>query len=207
MTRMSSDPAACMSPEFHSALWISRTNDSSGAFSSGKPTETYSYVMGFSLIFMRVQGDAEADADRDGLASFLQERELEVGPSDDNTHHLTGPEGDLTFDGEWTDLHLDPLDQEKPVTGGIWHATLGADECTFIYDLCVAGRLCVFNPQGSPMFLVPGHTHRPAEMPDDVEPQEIAWVDSADELEAALNGDFENFVHYREQVTGETDHP
>lgn len=156
--------------------------------------------MGFSLTFMGMRGDTEVGADREGLARFLEQRGLEVGPSPDSTHHLRGPDGDLRFDGSWTDLHLDPLDQEGPVSGGIWHASLTDEECGFIYDMCVAGKMLIFNPQGDPLAVIPGRVLHPLDLPEEVEPGDTAWVDSAEELKDALSGNFERFVQYRDQV-------
>lgn len=104
--------------------------------------------MGFSVMFMRLECDTLIDPDREGIATFLRERGLEVAPSADGTHHLTGPDGFLEFDGRWTDLHLSPLDTEDRITGGIWHATLSDEECRFVHDLCVAGKMLVVNPRG-----------------------------------------------------------
>ncbi len=163
--------------------------------------------MGFSLNFMRIGPDAILDADRDGLAAWLAGRELEVAPSTDETHHLRGADGQLRFDGHWTDLHLDPLDREEPVTGGIWSATLSAEECAFVYDLCVAGRMLIMNPQGGPLLLVPGRTHEAADLPESIAASDIAWVDSADELAEALGGGFQRFVEFRDQVTGDASDP
>lgn len=156
--------------------------------------------MGFSLIFMRVKGNQELDADREGLAAFLAARKLTVAPSTDATHHLAGPDGELTFDGAWTDLHLKPLDHDGYVTGGVWHATLSDEECAFIYDLCVAGRMLIVNPQGDPQIVVPGRTHALADLAPDIPEDEIAWVDSAEELSEALSGNFEAFLAYRKRV-------
>ncbi|MFT4189283.1 MAG: hypothetical protein QM621_11955 [Aeromicrobium sp.] len=64
--------------------------------------------MGFSLIFMRCHGDDQLDADCDGLARFLDGRRLRLAPSDDGVHHLTGPDGDLAFDGRWSDSTSTP---------------------------------------------------------------------------------------------------
>lgn len=163
--------------------------------------------MGFSLIFMRVKGNQELDADRAGLAAFLAGHGLAVAPSTDSTHHLAGPDGDLTFDGDWTDLHLKPLDHQGHLTGGIWHASLSEAECAFIYDLCVAGRMLIVNPQGAPTMVIPGRTHALDDLDPDIPEEEIAWVDSADELSETLRGDFEEFLAYREHVLDEPDLP
>lgn len=149
---------------------------------------------------MRVKGDQELDADREGLAAFLASRGLAVAPSTDSTHHLAGPDGDLTFDGDWTDLHLKPLDHDGYVNGGIWHASLSDEECAFIYDLCVAGRMLILNPQGAPMMVIPGQTHALADLDPEIPDEEIACVDSAGELSEVLSGNFEKFLAYRKRV-------
>ncbi|KAB1655375.1 hypothetical protein F8O01_12180 [Pseudoclavibacter chungangensis] len=160
--------------------------------------------MGFSVMFMRLECDTLIDPDREGIATFLRERGLEVAPSADGTHHLTGPDGLLEFDGRWTDLHLSPLDTEGRITGGIWHATLSDEECRFVHDLCVAGKMLVVNPQGRPSYVVPGGNHRPEQIPDDGE-GEVAWVDGPDELRSALCGQFASFVRFRDQVVSGVD--
>jgi hypothetical protein len=156
--------------------------------------------MGFSLDFMRLGPDEVRDADREGLARWLDSRGLEIGPSNDAIHHLRGSDGPLTFDGHETDLHLSPLDQDGPVTGGIWHARLSPDECSFVYDLCVAGRMLILNPQGSPLLVIPRGSHAAADLPPSFEASEIAWIDSAGEMAEALSGGFERFLEFRERV-------
>lgn len=156
--------------------------------------------MGFSLMFMRVDRDGKGDADRQGLADFLLQRGLTVAPSSDSTHHLMSDHGYLAFDGHPSDLHLDPLDQEKPVTGGIWHAHLTGEECAFIYDLCAAGRMLIVNPQGNPLIVIPGRNHTPAELPDDVDRNDIAWIDSSNELVQVLSSGFAAFLEFKNRV-------
>jgi hypothetical protein len=79
--------------------------------------------MGFGLMFVRLKDPEMLDADRVGLAEFLASQGL---TSSDETGELVRiSDGEaLAFDGRWTDLHLDSLTQEEPVTGGIDHATL-----------------------------------------------------------------------------------
>ncbi|CAN5586477.1 hypothetical protein BH10ACT7_BH10ACT7_15240 [soil metagenome] len=153
-------------------------------------------------MFMRVGRTGTSDADREGLAGFLLQRGLAVAPSSDSTHHLISDDGYLAFDGYQSDLHLDPLDQEKPVSGGIWHAHLSDEECAFIYDLCVAGRMLIVNPQGNPLLIVPGHNHTPAELPDDVDVNDIAWIDSSSELAQVLSTGFAAFLEFKNRVIG-----
>lgn len=161
--------------------------------------------MGFSLMFMRVERDGKGDANRQGLADFLLQRGLVVAPSSDSIHHLASDHGSLAFDGHQSDLHLDPLDQEKPVSGGIWHAHLSDEECAFIYDLCVAGGMLIVNPQGNPLIVVPGRNHAPADLPDDVNLDDIAWVDSSTELVQVLSTGFAAFLEFKNRVVGASD--
>ena len=157
--------------------------------------------MGFGLYFMRLASQDVVHPDLHRLAAWLEYRGLHVAPSNDSTHHLAGPDGQLSFDGHWTDLHLDPLDQEEPVTGGIWHATLSRAECEFIYALCLVGRMLIVNPQGPPTYIVPERNHRRADLPSSGD-DDIAWVNNADELAQALTGNFAAFLEYRNQVVG-----
>ena len=109
--------------------------------------------MGFSLYFMRMKNDQQLDVDRDAIVSFLGQRGLQVSPL--SGHLVDGAGQALKFDGGYTDLTLDQLDQGEPLTGCIHHATLSAAECTFIYDLCAAANFLIVNPQGDPSYLVP----------------------------------------------------
>ncbi len=157
--------------------------------------------MGFSLIFVRVQGDEQRDADRDAVAVFLESRGLRAADSDGQGSLLVDADGQaLAFDGHWTDLHLDPLDQEAPVSGGIDHASLSDEETTFIYELCVAGGFLIANPQGNPTYLVPGANHAPEDVPD---PEDVGWVNSASDLRQALAGNFDDFRRWRNRVVGQ----
>ena len=123
--------------------------------------------MGFSLIFVRVQGDERRDADRDAVAAFLEARGLRAVDSDGQGSLLVDADGQaLSFDGHWADLHLDPLDQEEPLSGGIDHASLSEEETTFIHELCVAAGFLIVNPQGSPTYVVAGANHAPEDVPD-----------------------------------------
>ncbi|GAB2641356.1 hypothetical protein ABI214_00550 [Prescottella soli] len=149
--------------------------------------------MGFSLGFYRIDGGELVDPDREGIAEFLRVRGLRV-----EHRSLVDDDGAvLAFDGAWSDLYLDPLDQDGPLSGGIDHATLTAAECEFIYGLCVAGRLMVVNPQGDPMYVVPARNHGDEALPD---PEGTTWVDSPEELASALGAGFGEFQEYRCRV-------
>jgi len=155
--------------------------------------------MGFSLHFMHIEAGGETGgSDRDGLARFLDSRGLHL--SEDNLCcFLMNADGSaMTLDGHTTDLNLDPLNKEGEVSGSIWHAHLGREECQFIYDLCVAGGFLIVNPQGSPMFIVVNHNHEESDLPDVGELP--AWVESADELADVLGSPFDNFIEYRDRV-------
>lgn len=157
--------------------------------------------MGFSLIFVRVQGDEQRDADRDAVAAFLGARGLRSAESDGRGSLLVDAGGRaLSFDGYWTDLHLDPLDQEEPLSGGIDHASLSDEETTFIYELCVAAGFLIANPQGNPTYLVPGANHAPEDVPD---PEDVDWVNSSAELRRALAGGFDDFSEWRDRVVAQ----
>lgn len=158
--------------------------------------------MGFSLTFMRFRREQEIDADREGLASWLARHRLTLDRRFDTACPILDPDGaPLQVDGRARDLHLDPLDSPGIVSGGIWHAGLGIEECTVIYDLCIAGRLLVMNPQAPDVFVVPGRTHRPEDVPglaDGV----VGWADSPGELQAVLTDGYQGFLDYRDQVLG-----
>ena len=150
--------------------------------------------MGFSLSFFRVGDDRILDADREGLAKFLKTHGLHIRRVQDTGALFDTAENPLAFDGSWSDLRLDPLDQAAPVTASIGHATLSDAECAFIYELCVAGRMLIVNHQGGPLYVVPAGNHRAAAVPD---AKDTAWVGSPQELAAALGGLFTSFQEFR----------
>ncbi|ATI36360.1 hypothetical protein CPI83_29610 (plasmid) [Rhodococcus sp. H-CA8f] len=150
--------------------------------------------MGFSLYFMRIENDKGLDADRDAVVAFLDQRELRVHPSG---QLVDSQDQALKFDGVYTELTLDPLDQSEPLTGCIHHATLSTAECAFIYDLCAAAGFLIVSPEGNPTYLVPNRNHDPG----DVSVLEgVVWIDSAEELQQALFGGFEAFRRFVQQV-------
>ncbi|WP_219820119.1 MULTISPECIES: hypothetical protein [unclassified Pseudoclavibacter] len=153
--------------------------------------------MGYSLNFMRIEGGEHVDADRHELAAFLAARGLHVVP-DESTGALFDAGGQpLAFDGNWSDLYLDPPEQEAPLAGGIFHATLSEAELGFIFELCVAAGFLIVNPQGSPTYIVPAENHPPQALDD---PEDTAWVGNAAELRQALSGSFSDFVRFRDLV-------
>lgn len=155
--------------------------------------------MGFSLIFVATDGEEQRDADRSALAAFLAERGLHVEGEESSSPLFDATGAPLSFDGRVSDLHLDPLDQEGPLTGGIWHASLSDAECAFIHDLCAAAGFLIANPQGDPMYVVPVGTHTPEQVPD---LDDTAWVAGWAELQRALSDKFDDFRAYRDSVIG-----
>jgi hypothetical protein len=155
--------------------------------------------VGFSLYFMRIEHDRVVDADRAALAAFLGARGLRTVPGQPMGTVVDAGGAALSFDGSVSDLSLDPLDQGEPISGSISHATLSPDECDFVYGMCVAAGFLVVNPQGDPLYLVPGRTHEPAQLPD---PSDAAWVDSGAELATALGRGFEAFLDFKRRAVG-----
>lgn len=149
-------------------------------------------------MFARLKDPEMLDVDRVGLAGFLASQGL---TSSDETGELVRiSDGEaLAFDGRWTDLHLDSLTQEEPVTGGIDHATLTQDELSFIFHLCVAGKMLVINTQGAPLYIVPADTHDREDLPD---PDDAVWVNTPEELAHALGASFTDFTDFRDRVLG-----
>lgn len=153
------------------------------------------------MSFMRVRDGKAVDGDRDGARRFLSDRGLTVETRHETSAHLLTAEGNqLSIDGSWTDLHVNPLDGPHEFSGGIWHANMSVAECEFIFDLCVAAGFLICNHQGSPMLLVPKNNHGVDDLSQLVDDLSIAFVDSADEMRRALLGDFARFVTYRNQV-------
>lgn len=157
--------------------------------------------VGFSLHFLTLGDDDVVDADRVGLAAFLAAQDLHVRGEAGDSAIFDSSGRPLAFDGFQSDLHLDPLDQPDPVTGGIDHATLTACECAFIYGLCSAGRMMIVNPQGDPTYLVVGRTHSEGDVPD---PDDSVWVDSPEALARSLGAGFGEFRDFLRRVQGHT---
>ena len=53
------------------------------------------------------------------------------------------------------------LEEDEAMTAGTGHAHLTADECDFIFDLCILAGFMIVNPQGGPSFIIPRGTTRP----------------------------------------------
>ncbi|MGC0362773.1 hypothetical protein ABH922_000757 [Rhodococcus sp. 27YEA15] len=157
--------------------------------------------MGFSIYFMRVAQDRQLDADRDGIVDFLDRRGLHVVANPHGCSILDNEGVPVKFDGYHSDLLIDSLEQDKPLTGGIDHATLTNDECEFVYDLCVAAGFLIVNPQGSPTYVVPHRNHMPDDLPD---LDDTAWVESGSELSQALTGSFGDFRVFRNRVISQS---
>ncbi|WP_434278517.1 hypothetical protein [Acinetobacter sp. CE-15] len=163
--------------------------------------------MGFSLLFIRIKNQEIVDADRDGLARFLAENQLYVHTQVGSGALVDQNEKALAFNGYLSDLYLDPLEQSEPITGGIYHATLSEEECIFIYDLCVAGKMLIVNPQTNPMYLIPTTNHEQHNIPD---LNDAVWVNSAAEMLLVLSQGFNAFKVYKEKVMRQyhdKDHP
>ena len=158
--------------------------------------------MGFSLHFFNLGDGDIVDADRAGIEEFLTARDLHVEGEAGNSAIVDSSGQRLAFDGFWSDLHIDPLDQEDAVSGGIDHATLTASECAFIYGLCSAGRMMIVNPQGDPLYIVVGRTHSEDDVP---EPDDTVWVESPEELANALGSGLGEFREFLQRVQATQD--
>ncbi|MBZ4487828.1 hypothetical protein LQ938_12945 [Microbacterium sp. cx-55] len=154
--------------------------------------------MGFSLSFYPIDGDDLRADDRAQIMAFLDARGLTVDPETHGLYRVTDGVA-LAFDGAWTDLELDPLDQPEPLTGSLPHATLTEAECTFVFELCAAGGLMIVNPQGQPMYLGIRGVHTPEMFPD---PDDAVWIDSPAALASTLGGSFGDFQDYLGRVRG-----
>lgn len=152
--------------------------------------------MGFSLGFYPIQGSDLGDADREQLREFLANRGLGVHPDSSGLFHVANGEA-LAFDGAWSDLALDPLDQPEPVTGSLRHATLSEAECTFVVEMCTAGKLMIVNLQGDPMYLGITGIHTTEMFPD---PADSVWIESPAALASALGASFGDFQSFRSRV-------
>lgn len=167
----------------------------------------YTPDMGLSMSFMRIQPDKIVDANRTGIAQYLEARGLKVPAGQDSNGIVTLDERPLTFDGYWSDLRLDPLDKNGPLIGHISHATLTPEECEFIYGLCVAAGFLIINHPGNPLYVVPHHNHTPDDLPEHDELYDVAWVDNSVELSRALSGEMDAFREYRSRGLSEEPRP
>ena len=153
------------------------------------------------MSFMRIAPDQILDADRAGIAQFLERSGLRIVTGPHGNEIVTHDDDRLAFDGSWADLHLDPLDQSGPVTGHLSHATLSPEECEFVYALCAAGGFLVVNHQGGPLYVVPNRNHAPDDLPEHDDHDDVAWVDSSTELALALAG-VQEFRSFTRRVAG-----
>ena len=72
-------------------------------------------------------------------------------------------------------------------------------ELELIFDPCVAGKMLIINPQGSPGCIVLRGTHAP----EDVEDREDSvWVKNAEELAEVLAPSSSRFREFRNRVLG-----
>ena len=121
----------------------------------------------------------------------------------------------LNEDGSHVDIGgiLDPHfsdvleEEDKTMTAWLGHAHLTADECDFIFDLCVSAGFMIVNPQGDPSDIVPRGNHTVeqlraiTESMSEADPQQdIVVVNSGEELQALLAGTFQDFLEWRERV-------
>lgn len=103
--------------------------------------------------------------------------------------------------GSTIDFHFD-LSRDGHVGACVWHAHLGPEEIQLYYDLAVAGKMVVCNPQArGALYAVCGRTYGLDEIPGG-DPADVAFVDSAEELASYLRGDHERFLDYRRHITG-----
>lgn len=142
---------------------------------------------------MRIEPSRIVDADRTGVARFLELRGLTVAAGQTSGDVVAHGGEPLAFDGYRADLRLDSLDQDGPITGSLSHATITPQECEFVYDLCVAAGFLIINHAGAPLYLVPHGNHTPEDLPEHDELTDVAWVGSSVELSRALSGNAEDF--------------
>lgn len=142
--------------------------------------------MGITLLFMKVEDGDKVDADKAAVTSLLEQRGLRVLPGPDGGQIVTHDGQPLSFDGSPSDMFLGHLDDPDPLIGAISHATLTAQECEFVYDLCVAAGFLIVHVPGSPLYVVPERNHAPEDVPD---AGDAAWVASSTELAHVLSGE------------------
>ena len=160
--------------------------------------------MGFDLAFMRLRENGEVlDPDFASLEKFLTSEGLFVKESgfvgciDENDPQRVGS------------LQIKP-GEPGGTSGFLDHASLSNEELNRIFGLCAAAGWLIINPQAydpSPLMSVPARNHDERTMNG----LKVRWafVDSVEELEAALIGDFERFQEFKRSVVAgpEDDHP
>lgn len=162
------------------------------------PDHLHTDPMGFSLHWVATDGDETISGDRAGVEAYLASRGLHIAENDEP---VTADGKRIAFNGYDCDFHFDGLDHADDHFGAsVWHAHLLPEEIEFYFDIAVAGRLLIVNPQGDPMIIVCGD-YDPARLPS-VPAEEVAHVANAAELAAALEGNFQRFLDYKRQVTG-----
>lgn len=172
--------------------------------------------MGFALLLYRIDGDQHVESNRDGLNAFLKRRRMRMKifpPTDSDRSSsaiLLNEDGSHVDIGGILDLHFsDVLEEEdKTMTAWLGHAHLTADECDFIFDLCVSAGFVIANPQEDPSDIVPRGNHTAEQLraimesisSEAYQQQEIVVVNSGKELQAQLIGTFQDFLEWRDRV-------
>lgn len=157
--------------------------------------------MGFSLHFMRIKHEKEIGADKEGIQKFLKDRNLTIKP--DDTSFYDSNDKELEFDNYFSDIFLDGFDTES-ISAGIYHATLTTDECEFIYHLCVAGKMMIFNPQGNPTYIFVHDNHNFADLglseDDEDLKEDFVTINNGIELQKVLTEGFSEFSQWLEKI-------
>ena len=122
--------------------------------------------MGFALLLYRIDGDQHVESNRDGLNAFLKRRRMRMKifpptDSDRSSAILLNEDGSHVDIGGILDLHFSNVleEEDKTMTAWLGHAHLTADECDFIFDLCVSAGFVIANPQEDPSDIVPRGNH------------------------------------------------
>ncbi|MEM7324461.1 MAG: hypothetical protein AAF531_15335 [Actinomycetota bacterium] len=155
----------------------------------------YTVTVGFSLHFVRF----DDETDIDGFRRFLDERQLVLVPSEFgselcNVHTADGEPLQLDGESRPTLLNVADPNTSDHVSAHIERPSLTLEALRFVYDLCVAARLAIVNPQGDPddssypMMLIPARNHTAQQLQQIAEDTGLnhRFVDNAQELRAIL---------------------
>ncbi|MCP4967058.1 MAG: hypothetical protein GY926_17725 [bacterium] len=111
--------------------------------------------MGFDVQLLRFRRGEWVSGDRDRLFEFLERRGLKTVESG---FLCTEDGGQLHLDGNPCEFYISYNDEK--LTAGVHHMSLMPEELELIFEVAVAGRFAINNPQrveGAPSWLlVPG---------------------------------------------------
>jgi hypothetical protein len=153
--------------------------------------------MSFDLFLYHFENGDSAGADRGAVKDVIRRY---GNPKRDEYGRYTA----LLPDGSSITVSADELETEGAFTGCAFHLHgISIDDCGFILDLAVAGDMVIFNAQGrdepdNPVMIL-SRKAQADQVPKEMYKHAIV-VTSAQHLYALLEGSFEGWARFRDQV-------